>query len=104
MSDLSCLRHNVILIKTQIASLQRANEMMDENWGTYANDPGFRMAEHPFMKKLLGKDYICPFETPYNGGVKPFLLDIYKAMNNEMIKELERRLEKFESEQSSSKA
>lgn len=95
MSDLSCLRHNVILIKTQIASLQRANEMMDENWGTYTNDPGFRMADHPFMKKLLGKDYICPFETPYNGGVKPFLLDIYKAMNNEMIKELERRLEQL---------
>lgn len=95
MSDLSCLRHNVILIKTQIVSLQRANEMMDENWGTYTNDPGFRMADHPFMKKLLGKDYICPFEAPYNGGVKPFLLDIYKAMNNEMIKELERRLEQL---------
>lgn len=95
MSDLSCLRHNVILIKTQIASLQRANEMMDENWGTYTNDPGFRMADHPFMKKLLGKNYICPFEAPYNGGAKPFLLDMYKAMNNEIIKELERRLEQL---------
>lgn len=95
MSDLSCLRHNVILIKTQIASLQCANEMMDENWGTYTNDPGFRMADHPFMKKLLGKNYICPFEAPYNGGAKPFLLDMYKAMNNEMIKELERRLEQL---------
>ena len=99
MTDLSSMHHNIILIKTQISSLQRANEMMDEGWGAYTNDPGFRAAEHSLMKKLLNKDYICPFEAPFNGGIKPFLAEMYKAMNNEMIKELERRLEKLESEQ-----
>lgn len=99
MADLSSMHHNYVLIKIQIGSLERANQMMDEGWGAYTNDPGFKMAEHPFMKKLLGKDYVCPFEAPFNGGAKPFLLEMYKAMNNEMIKELERRLEKLESEQ-----
>lgn len=79
-------------LQMQIKALRKANEMMDEGWGTYTNDPGFRAAEHSLMKKLLNKDYICPFESPFNGGIKPFLAEMYKAMNNEMIKELEGKL------------
>lgn len=87
-------------LNTQINALKRANEMMNEGWGTYTNDPGFKMAEHPFMKKMLKKDYICPFESPYNGAAKPFLSEMYQLMNEEMIKELERKL-KVLNEQSS---
>lgn len=79
-------------LQRQIKALRDANSLMDDMWGTYTNDPGFKMAEHPFMKKLLEKDYICPFTAPFNGGAKPFLLEMYKAMNNEIIKDLERQL------------
>lgn len=98
-----CMRQNALVIKMQINALKNANEMMDEGWNGYTNNPGFQMAEHSFMKKLLDKEYISPFETPFNGGAKPFLYEMYKAMNEEMIKELERRLKELD-EQSSSKA
>ncbi|QWT76789.1 hypothetical protein [Escherichia phage vB_EcoM-UFV05] len=45
-----------------------------------------------FTKKLVGKDYVCPFSSPVNGMLKPALRDLYIAMNEEMIKELKRQL------------
>lgn len=99
MSDL-LMHNNRNSITIQIGALKRANEMMKEGWGTFTNEPGFKMADSMFMKKLLETDYVCPFTPPFNGGAKPFLMDMYIAMNEEMIKELQRRLEKLD-EQSS---
>jgi hypothetical protein len=101
MFDLSSMNHNYVLIKIQINSLQRANEMMNEAWGTYTNEPGFKMAEDPNFLKMVGVEQLSAFSAPFNGCAKPFLCEMYKLMNNEMIKELERRLEKLESENNS---
>lgn len=75
-----------------IFALKKANDLMDVHWGTATNQAGFDMSEHPFMLKLLDTDYISPFCAPYNGGAKPFLVEMYKNMNNEMIKVLEYKL------------
>lgn len=96
---------NLVLINAlthQIESLKIANQRMSENWGTYTNGPGFEAANHSFMKALLEKDYVSPFEAPFNGGVKPFLADMYKEMNLEIIKDLERKIETIKNEQSGS--
>jgi hypothetical protein len=45
-----------------------------------------------FTKKLVGKDYVCPFSSIINDMLKPALRDLYIAMNEEMIKELKRQL------------
>lgn len=87
-------------LNTQINALKRANEMMESNWGTYTNDPGFKMVEDPNFLKMAGAEQLSAFSAPFNGCAKPFLAEMYKLMNEEMIKELERRL-KVLNEQSS---
>ena len=58
---ISTLKNNITLLKIQRKSLQRSLEMMDNNWGTYTNEAGFKMADSKFMKTLMDKEYICPF-------------------------------------------
>lgn len=87
---------SIITLKIRRGGLQRAIKMMQDNWGTFTNEAGFKMAEHPFMKQLLEKDYICPFEFPYNGGAKPFLMEMYILMTEEMLKEIERQIKAIE--------
>lgn len=80
-------------ITNQIKALEEyANKMMSTNWGIYTNEPGFKFCDMEFTKKLVGKDYVCPFSSPVNGMLKPALRDLYIAMNEEMIKELKRQL------------
>ena len=79
-------------IMNQIKALEYANKMMSTNWGIYTNEPGFKFCDMEFAKKLVGKDYVCPFSSPVNGMLKPALRDLYIAMNEEMIKELKRQL------------
>lgn len=79
-------------IKNQIQALEYANKMMSTNWGIYANEPAFQFCDMEFTKKLVGKDYVCPFSSPVNGMLKPALRGLYIAMNEEMIKELKRQL------------
>ncbi len=79
-------------IMNQIQALEYANKMMSTNWGIYTNEPGFKFCNMEFTKKLVGKDYVCPFSSPVNGMIKPALRDLYIAMNEEMIKELKRQL------------
>lgn len=95
MSNL-LMHNNRNSITIQIGALKRANELMKEGWGTFTNEPAFMMADSAFMKKLLDKEYVCPFSPPFNGGAKPFLMDMYIAMNEEIIKELEGRLRKLD--------
>lgn len=83
----------IAALKMQVESLKGFNQMMKDGWGTFTNQPGFMMAESTFMKNLLGTEYICPFSAPFNGGAKPFLMDMYIAMNEEIIKDLERKIE-----------
>jgi hypothetical protein len=79
-------------ITNQIQALEYANKMMSTKWGIYANEPAFQFCNMEFAKKLVGKDYVCPFSSPINGMLKPALRDLYIAMNEEMIKELKRQL------------
>ncbi|EFY2708352.1 hypothetical protein DMH77_09675 [Shigella sonnei] len=79
-------------IMNQIQALEYANKMMSTNWGIYANEPAFKFCDMEFTKKLVGKDYVCPFSSPVNGMLKPALRDLYIAMNEEMIKKLKRQL------------
>ncbi|AFO10780.1 hypothetical protein ECML134_254 [Escherichia phage ECML-134] len=79
-------------IMNQIQALEYANKMMSTNWGIYTNEPAFQFRNIEFTKKLVGKDYVCPFSSPVNGMLKPALRDLYIAMNEEMIKELKRQL------------
>lgn len=79
-------------ITNKIKTLEYANKMMSTNWGIYTNEPGFKFCDMEFTKKLVGKDYVCPFSSPINGMLKPALRDLYIAMNEEMIKELKRQL------------
>ena len=87
---ISTLKNNITLLKIQRKSLQRSLEMMDDNWGTYTNEAGFKMADSKFMKTLMDKEYICPFSHPFNGGAKPFLAEMYKVMTEEMIKDIDK--------------
>lgn len=79
-------------IMNQIQALEYANKMMSTNWGIYTNEPAFQFCNIEFTKKLVGKDYVCPFSSPVNGMLKPALRDLYIVMNEEMIKELKRQL------------
>lgn len=79
-------------IMNQIKALEYANKMMSTNWGIYTNEPAFKFCNMEFTKKLVGKDYVCPFSSPVNGMLKLALRDLYIAMNEEMIKELKRQL------------
>lgn len=87
-------------LNTQINALKRANEMMNEAWGTYTNEPAFKMAEDFNFLKIVGVEQLSAFSVPFNGCAKPFLSEMYQLMNEEMIKELERKL-KVLNEQSS---
>lgn len=51
-------------ITNQIQALEYANKMMSTNWGIYANEPAFQFCDMEFTKKLVGKDYVCPFSSP----------------------------------------
>lgn len=79
----------------QINALKNAKEMMKLHWNEYTNEVGFKMAEHTFIKNVVGVDYICPFSYPFNDGAKPFLADMYQEMTDKMIKELERQLKEL---------
>lgn len=79
-------------IMNQIQALEYANKMMSTNWGIYTNEPGFKFCDMEFTKKLVGKEYVCPFSSIINDMLKPALCDLYIAMNEEMIKELKRQL------------
>lgn len=87
----------IAALKSLIESLKEFNQMMKDGWGTFTNQPGFMMPEHPFMKKLLEVEYISPFTAPFNGGAKPFLMEMYIAMNEEIIKDLERKIKNEQS-------
>lgn len=93
---ISTLKNNITLLKIQRKSLQRSLEMMDDNWGTYTNEAGFKMADNKFMKTLMDKEYICPFSHPFNGGAKPFLAEMYKIMTEEMIKDIDYYIKELE--------
>ena len=54
---ISTLKNNITLLKIQRKSLQRSLEMMDNNWGTYTNEAGFKMADSKFMKTLMDKEF-----------------------------------------------
>lgn len=89
-------------LNNQISALRRANEMMRGGWANYTNESAFKFCDMEFAKKFSGKDYVCPFSAPVNGMLKPALSELYIAMNEDMIKELERKLKEIKYEQFSS--
>lgn len=92
----SDIRNNLILLKIHRRALTRFIEMMEDNWGMYTNEAGFKMAEHPFMKELMGVEHISVFSAPFTGGAKPFLAEMYKEMSLSMLKDIEYYIDKLE--------
>ncbi len=90
------IRNNLILLKIHRKAITRFMEMMDDDWGTYTNEAGFKMAEHPFMKELMGVEHISVFSHPFNGGAKSFLAEMYKEISLAMLKDIDYYIGKLE--------
>ena len=83
-------------IETHINHIKRLNTMMEDNWGTYVNQPAWIALDHEYIKAISSKTF---HESMV--GLKPFLRDMYIATNKEIISSLEYQLRKLH-EQSSS--
>lgn len=76
-------------IENRINDIKHLNIMMEDNWGTYVNQPGWDALEHEYIKDISDNTYRV------RDGLKPFLRDMYIAMNKEIISSLEYQLRKL---------
>ena len=83
-------------IESRIQDIKRLNHMMEENYGMYANQPGWDALDHEYIKDISDNTYRV------REGLKPFLRDMYIATNKEIISSLEYQLWKLHDEQSGS--
>lgn len=83
-------------IETRINHIKRLNSMMEDNWGTYTNQPGWDALEHEYLNRISDKSMFKNME-----GLKPFLCDMYIKINNEIISSLEYQLRKINEQPSS---
>ena len=77
-------------IETHINHIKRLNAMMEDNWGTYVNQPAWDALDHEYIKDISSKTF---YESMV--GLKPFLRDMYIATNKEIISSLEYQLRKL---------
>ncbi|UPW39403.1 anti-restriction nuclease [Escherichia phage vB_EcoM_ESCO47] len=82
-------------IETHINHINRGNAMVEDNWGTYVNQPAWDALDHEYINN------ISPIDIHKNmNGLKPFLRDMYIATNKEIISSLEYQLRKLKDEDS----
>ncbi|ADR32647.1 Arn.2 conserved hypothetical protein [Escherichia phage vB_EcoM_VR7] len=77
-------------IEGHINHIKRLNAMMEDNWGTYVNQPAWDALDHEYIKDISSKTF---YESMV--GLKPFLRDMYIATNKEIISSLEYQLRKL---------
>lgn len=77
-------------IENHINHIKRLNAMVEDNWGTYVNQPGWDALDHEYIKNISSKTIHGNME-----GLKPFLRDMYIATNKEIISSLEYQLRKL---------
>lgn len=77
-------------IEAHINHIKRLNAMMEDNWGTYVNQPAWDALDHEYIKDISSKTF---YESMV--GLKPFLRDMYIATNKEIISSLEYQLRKL---------
>ena len=76
-------------IENHINHIKHLNTMMEDNWGTYVNQPGWDALDHEYIKDISDNTYRV------REGLKPFLRDMYIATNKEIIGSLEYQLRKL---------
>ncbi|ADO19609.1 hypothetical protein [Escherichia phage P479] len=76
-------------IENHINHIKHLNTMMEDNWGTYVNQPGWDALDHEYIKDISDNTYRV------REGLKPFLRDMYIATNKEIISSLEYQLRKL---------
>lgn len=77
-------------IETHINHVKRLNATVEDNWGTYVNQPAWDALDHEYIKNISSKTIHGNME-----GLKPFLRDMYIATNKEIISSLEYQLRKL---------
>ncbi|AIZ02325.1 hypothetical protein VR20_267 [Escherichia phage vB_EcoM_VR20] len=77
-------------IEGHINHIKRLNAMMEDNWGTYVNQPAWDALDHEYINHI-SPDNIHKIMN----GLKPFLRDMYIATNKEIISSLEYQLRKL---------
>ncbi|QPB08769.1 hypothetical protein CPT_Metamorpho_017 [Klebsiella phage Metamorpho] len=78
-------------LTSQINALKRANEMMREQWPSLTNEAGWSwLSEEAVKKRTINNE-----SWAWNGTIKPLFSQYYVMLNLEMIKELERQIEKL---------
>lgn len=77
-------------IENHINHIKRLNASMEDNWGTYVNQPAWDALDHEYIKDISSKTF---YESMV--GLKPFLRDMYIATNKEIISSLEYQLRKL---------
>ncbi|UCR74194.1 hypothetical protein [Klebsiella phage Kpn6N] len=78
-------------LTSQINALKRANEMMHEQWPSLTNEAGWSwISEEAVKKRTIDNE-----PWVWNGTIKPLFSQYYVMLNLEMIKELERQIEKL---------
>lgn len=86
----------ISLLTSQKSALEIANGLMIRDWGIHTNQAGFDFCESKLAKVLTKEDYVCPFERPVNGLVKPLLCELYIKMNLSIIDSIERKIKELE--------
>ncbi|VCU43326.1 hypothetical protein MAR005P1_00130 [Escherichia virus vB_Eco_mar005P1] len=81
-------------IEAHINHIKRLNVMMEENYGMYANQPGWDALDHPYLVNLCKGDTLAIIRD----GLKPFLRDMYIKMNEEIISSFQYQLRKLDDE------
>ncbi|ABX11163.1 hypothetical protein EpJS98_gp249 [Escherichia phage JS98] len=73
-------------IEAHINHIKRLNVMVEDNWGTYVNQPAWDALDHEYIKDISDNTYRV------REGLKPFLRDMYIATNKAIINYLEYKL------------
>lgn len=78
-------------LQLKIKQIEYLNQMMNEGWGTYTNQPAWEALGHPYLNDACNGNIL-------RDGLKPFLRDMYIKANEEIIDSLYYQIRKLENE------